>query len=211
MKKLSFLTLASIFLVALTLTGLSCEAQHDTNSNQNTNQTANVNDTVNMNEGPQVTSQCVYNGKFYDIGYTFAATDGCNTCTCEGSDIIICTELECDQNLTEPETTPSEVVENYMNYTLGTIPTASLDYEAAKDYLSVEMLSQFVDDSFVPLSYCIQMGPDDVIVDSEDISGELALVQVSSSYGSGWEEAWEFSLIIEDNEWKIDGIVCLGY
>ena len=38
---------------------------------------------------------CSYNGRVYRVGDTFAASDGCNTCSCTAGGAITCTERAC--------------------------------------------------------------------------------------------------------------------
>jgi len=38
---------------------------------------------------------CSLNDKTYNVGESFAATDGCNTCTCGAQNVINCTENKC--------------------------------------------------------------------------------------------------------------------
>ena len=61
---------------------------------------------------------------------------------------------------------PGIVVSNYMQNTLGTIPNAKIDYESAKKYLSSSLKKQFKTPAFVPQSYCIQDGPNNVKINS---------------------------------------------
>ena len=57
---------------------------------------------------PSVSSQnCVINDQTYSINQSFAAADGCNTCTCQADGTIACTELACE--LTPSESTPSSL------------------------------------------------------------------------------------------------------
>lgn len=107
--------------------------------------------------------------------------------------------------------TPSAVVQKYMRLTLGTIPGAELDYEKAKDYLSAELKELFSDVTFVPVSYCIQQGPEDVKIISEDITSDEmeATIRVSAKWGENWQQPWEFLLIYGSGGWKIKQIKCL--
>ena len=38
---------------------------------------------------------CTYDGKSYPAGSTFPSSDGCNTCSCDGSGSLFCTERAC--------------------------------------------------------------------------------------------------------------------
>jgi hypothetical protein len=40
-------------------------------------------------------AECTYNGKTFRVSETFPASDGCNTCKCEGADVFVCTEKKC--------------------------------------------------------------------------------------------------------------------
>jgi hypothetical protein len=39
--------------------------------------------------------RCSYDGKSYPAGSTFPSRDGCNTCSCDGSGSLFCTEIAC--------------------------------------------------------------------------------------------------------------------
>jgi hypothetical protein len=45
--------------------------------------------------GTGVTGGCIYDGTFYRVTARFPATDGCNTCTCESTDTVVCTRSAC--------------------------------------------------------------------------------------------------------------------
>lgn len=106
---------------------------------------------------------------------------------------------------------PKQTVASYMQNTLGTIPGAIIDYETAKTYLTPTYKKKFQTPVFVPQSYCIQNGPDDVKIDSSNISGDEAVVRVSSMYGSTWTEMWDFTLKKDKNgNWLISKIDCLA-
>ncbi len=109
---------------------------------------------------------------------------------------------------------PAEAVEIYMRHTLGAIPNAKIDYDQAKKYLSDELKQQFTNSSFVPASYCIQDGPTDVKIISDEIKTSSISVVVGALYGNKWHEMWEFILIPDktnkDNHWLISEIKCLN-
>lgn len=105
---------------------------------------------------------------------------------------------------------PKEVVENYMKSTLGTITGAKLDYEQGKTYLAEKLKKQFIDDSFIPTSYGIQNGPDNIEIESEEINGDKATVAVEGIYGGETGTKWQFDLIKEAREWKIVEIMNLS-
>ena len=106
---------------------------------------------------------------------------------------------------------PKIVVSSYMQNTLGSIPNAKVDYESAKKYLSSGLKKQFKTPAFVPQSYCIQDGPDNVKIDSSKINGDEAVVKISGSYGGTWTKMWDFKLKKDSkNNWEITKIKCLS-
>ena len=106
---------------------------------------------------------------------------------------------------------PGEIVDLYMYFTLGSIPNASVDYDTAKQYLTYDLKTQFTNPMFVPTSYCIQDGPDDVrIVSNKPVDGNVEIV-VEGQYNGVWQEMWQFSLIPKgDMAWLIQKITCLN-
>lgn len=109
---------------------------------------------------------------------------------------------------------PAEVVEIYMQHTLGTIPNAKINYDEARKYLIDELKQQFTNPMFVPASYCIQDGPIDVRIISDEIKASSISVVVGALYGNEWQDMWEFSLVPdkanENNHWLIKEIKCLN-
>ena len=109
---------------------------------------------------------------------------------------------------------PDEIVDLYMYFTLGSIPNASVDYDTAKQYLTYDLRTQFTNPMFVPTSYCIQDGPDDVrIVSNKSVAGngEIVEIVVEGQYDGVWQEMWQFSLIPKgDMAWLISEIKCLN-
>jgi hypothetical protein len=102
--------------------------------------------------------------------------------------------------------TPQEVVTMYMRATLGTIPGSLIDYDLAKTLLTDDMLSQWTDDSFVPISYGIQQGPDSIEFIDSKISEDNATVRVWGYWGEDVGRDWTFVLKKEDSAWLIYGI-----
>jgi len=109
---------------------------------------------------------------------------------------------------------PTEVVEIYMKHTLGSIPNSNIDYDKAKKYLSSELKKKFTDSMFVPTSYCIQDGPTDVKIISDEVDASSISIVVSALYGSEWKNMWKFSLspdkASDSNYWLIKEIECLS-
>jgi hypothetical protein len=46
---------------------------------------------------------CILNGTQYAVGESFDAVDGCNTCTCQETLEVVCTEIACDNSLVEED------------------------------------------------------------------------------------------------------------
>lgn len=115
----------------------------------------------------------------------------------------------------KPTKKASKVVEEFMACTLGTIPQSCPSDNKdsiAKSHLTLEMRADYNSDTFIPYTYCIQMGPDNVKIESETATGNFSYVTVSAKYGTDdYYPMWMFTLIIEDGEWKIKEIQCLNY
>ena len=103
------------------------------------------------------------------------------------------------------------VVTRYMQHTLGSIPGADVDYEKAKKYLTEDLKAQFTNPMFVPSSYCIQDGPDNVRVASNELGTGTIDIVVEGQYGGKWQKMWQFSLVPDgDLSWLISKITCLN-
>jgi hypothetical protein len=72
-----------------------------------------------------VTDTCFLNDKTYQVGESFTATDGCNTCTCVSQNNVNCTDKECpsSKSATTSATnstktaTSSSIPKDWQNYT----------------------------------------------------------------------------------------------
>jgi hypothetical protein len=106
---------------------------------------------------------------------------------------------------------PAELVQMYMDHTLGTLPNADIDYDEAKTYLTDDLRAQFQTPAFVPASYCIQDGPEDVKIVSDKIGeGGSVHVDVDGLYGDAWQNMWRFYVVPDGNYgWLIEKIECL--
>lgn len=105
--------------------------------------------------------------------------------------------------VSEPKESPKKVVENFINYSVGTIPTASLDFNAARAYLPNDLKEEFSDDaSFAARYYGYQEGPTSVEVVSENINGDDASVKANAFWGD-MGQGWVFGLLKTDNVWQI--------
>lgn len=108
-------------------------------------------------------------------------------------------------NTSTPENNPSEVVANFMNYTLETLPNAVLNYDKARLLLSTSIQDQYVDDAtFASKFYGIQDGPTLATITKENISDETASVNVNAMWGE-MGLGWAFTLEKSGDSWVISG------
>lgn len=104
---------------------------------------------------------------------------------------------------TKSQVSPTKVVENFMNYTIGTLPTASLNFNAARALMTDDLKAQFSDDSsFAAQFYGYQDGPTSVELVTENINGSDASVKVNASWGE-MGLGWAFSLTNINNQWLL--------
>jgi len=113
------------------------------------------------------------------------------------------TSDQSSQTEKEPAVSPTDVAEDFILSTLGTVPGAKIDYEKAKTYMSEELKTQFTEDAFIPQFYGIQQGPDDYEMKLETTNEDTASVKVDAVYGT-MMQSWAFVLVKEADEWKID-------
>ena len=107
------------------------------------------------------------------------------------------------QATNQAEEAPRQVVENFMKYSIGTIPTATLNFNAARAYLPDDLKAEFSDDaSFAARYYGYQEGPSSVEIVSENIKGEDASVKVNALWGD-MGQGWVFGLLKTDGKWQI--------
>ncbi|MFC1617732.1 hypothetical protein ACFL2B_00450 [Patescibacteria group bacterium] len=102
----------------------------------------------------------------------------------------------------------SQVVLDFLNASLGTLPGAAVNEAMAKSYLADNLASQYSSAAFIPQTLCIQDGPSEVRV-SNEVLFQNAEVYVEANYGGEWQEMWQFVLADEGGEWKISNIFCL--
>ena len=132
-----------------------------------------------------------------------AAKKGTTTKVSDDSSTTI-DDAETSYDMTVEGTSPTDNAENFFLATLGTLPGSVIDYDLAKTYMSASERAKFTDDSYIPLFYGIQEGPDTYEMKTQTINGNDATVKVDVLYGE-MMEAWAFTLIWEDSAWKIDG------
>ncbi len=106
--------------------------------------------------------------------------------------------------LAQTEETPKQTVENFMKYTLGTLPGAQIDYDKARAYLSDTMKAQYSGENWVPSFYGIQDGPTSVKFISENTSDETLTLRYDPSWGET-SLGWSFILEKDGNKWYING------
>ena len=114
---------------------------------------------------------------------------------------------------------PVGIVNFYMNYTLGKLSNAEINYDKAKELLTPDFAEEFQDSSFVPSSYCIQDGPDKVRITSDDYDSEYNWTEVivdggftvlGNNQAAEWTELWKFIIVeIEGGDYMINDIICL--
>ena len=107
-----------------------------------------------------------------------------------------------------------DTVMKYMKNTLGMIPGADIDYDSAKVYLTPDLEAEFTTLMFVPTSYCIQDGPEDVkIIEANyDEKYNWTDVVVQGQYGGEWMDMWNFVVVpVEGDEWMINEIKCFEH
>lgn len=97
-----------------------------------------------------------------------------------------------------------QVVENFMKYTLGTLPGAEVNYDKARAYLSDNMKAQYPGDNWVQKLYQIQDGPTSVKFISENPSEDSVVIRYDPSWGE-MSLGWSFTLEKDNNVWFITG------
>lgn len=101
---------------------------------------------------------------------------------------------------------PKEVVDMYIKATLGTTPGAVIDPTLAKTLLGGDMKANFNEYEFIPMSYGIQQGPDEVEYVEEKIVGDTAFVRIWGYWGEDIGRDWTFTLEHEAGEWLITNL-----
>lgn len=129
-------------------------------------------------------------------------TKATSTPTSNAATVSAYPSVETTRDMTDTGTSPSDITEEFMLATLGTLPGAKIDYTKAKTLASQKLLAQWTDDSFVPQFYGIQDGPTTYEITTQSISGTSATVKVEVRWGD-MGLAWAFSLV-DENGWKID-------
>lgn len=98
---------------------------------------------------------------------------------------------------------PVDITEQFMLYTLGTLPGAEINYTKAKQLASEALRAQWTSDDFVPQFYAIQDGPDTFEVISQTTTGNESTVLVDVKWGEMMLR-WSFGLVYESGGWKVN-------
>lgn len=104
----------------------------------------------------------------------------------------------------QTEESAKQAVENFMKYTLGTIPGAEINYDKAYAYLSDNMRAQYPGDNWVQELYKIQDGPSSVKFISESQFEGGVILRYDPTWGD-MSLAWSFTVELIDNQWFITG------
>lgn len=91
-------------LIIFVLVGTALAFVYFKSQNNSTSSNSNINKSTPT---PISTGSCSLNDRTYSVGESFAAADGCNTCTCESQNTVTCTDKKC---LTTPTATTSATV-----------------------------------------------------------------------------------------------------
>lgn len=104
----------------------------------------------------------------------------------------------------QTQETPQAVTEKFMLATLGTLPkNGQVNYDLARTYMTESLKAQNTGESWVPLFYGIQDGPESVKFISQNISADSATVRFDPSWGE-MSLGWSFILVKENGSWLID-------
>ena len=104
---------------------------------------------------------------------------------------------------------PVDVVDEFIQVTLGTVPSAAVDYDRARVLMTIAYAAEFNSPAFVPLTYGIQEGPSSYEIGSEEIAGSTATVLVLGYWGADLGRQWRFVLKEEAGLWRVASIETL--
>ena len=104
---------------------------------------------------------------------------------------------------------PAAVVDEFVRVTLGTVPSAAVDYDRARVLMTAAYAAEFNSPEFVPLTYGIQQGPTSYEIAAEDLSGSTATVLVLGYWGADLGRQWRFVLEEEAGLWRVTSIEVL--
>jgi len=101
---------------------------------------------------------------------------------------------------------PVTVVEDFLLVTLGTLPKATFDYEAAQALMTEAYAAEYETPDWVPQVYGIQDGPTSYEIGGEEIAGSSATVTVLGYWGTDLGREWRFTAEQEGGAWKVANI-----
>lgn len=171
---------------------------------------------------PTPSGTCFLNDKTYHVGESFASADGCNTCSCQSQDMIVCTEKAClsttpatnsatktPSTFVAPKITPDKI-------------TLSFYQEYIKNFPPVYKNSPYLTTSFISSideikSKTIENGGinTDPIIFAQDyptsftakvLTQDTTSATVILTENFATKRDLKISLIIVDGQWKINSI-----
>ena len=104
---------------------------------------------------------------------------------------------------------PTDVVDEFIRVTLGTVPGAAVDDDRARVLMTVAYANEFASPEFVPITYGIQEGPTGYEIAAEEVSGSTASVTVLGYWGADPGRQWRFVLEEEAGLWRVADIEVL--
>ena len=105
-----------------------------------------------------------------------------------------------------------DIVDTYIKLTLGGLPGSNIDYEMAKTLMTPDFASEFTTPMFIPATYCIQDGPEDIRITGVSFNEDMnwAEATVVGAYHGGWQDMWKFTVVpVEGDGWLINEIECI--
>jgi hypothetical protein len=122
---------------------------------------------------------------------------------CNDDKVSVTQEKEAGTVVEKGQQDPQELVQTFMQATLGTIANAEIDYDKARTMMTSQYAQEFTSPAFIPQAYGMQDGPDKVEFESKDIMGDTAEVVIMGYWGEDLQMRWRFELEKEDGMWKI--------
>jgi hypothetical protein len=94
-KIIFIISLIIFVLTATILAFVYFKNQNNSTTSTSTNYVPQNNSASQNTPTPTITGTCFLNDKTYQIGDSFAASDGCNICTCKSQNNISCSDNQC--------------------------------------------------------------------------------------------------------------------
>lgn len=175
---------------------------------------------------PVSTVTCSLNDKTYSLNESFPSTDGCNTCNCVESGDIVCTEKACAPTPTTvatksatkttstfvaPKITPDKVTltfyQNYIKSSEGVKAYKNSQYLTEKFMTELDKAYSEIDKNggigkdFILMAQDVPNTFKANIIKQDNTSATVSLTE-----SNGWSQNLIISLVIVDNQWKIDSV-----